>query len=206
MQPGPGVDTPFAIHLALSDEKPPALHHGGLIDYGAGRTAPYYYSRTRLAVQGDLATADAAPEHVTGRGVDGSPVGQLRRRQAAAGTGSACSSTIDSEVMLYVLRDANGSTDVDLRHAGPARRLRARAQRPRHRIRSGSGRSPHTGATYPSGWQLTLPDGRRLQVEPVLQDQELYFPDLGGTIYWEGAVRVSGDATGQGYVELTGYV
>ena len=67
--------------------------------------------------------------------------------------------------------------------------------------------SPHTGAVYPSGWHLTLPDGATVNVKPVLADQELYFPgsSQGSLAYWEGAVTVSGDRSGVGYVELTGY-
>jgi predicted secreted hydrolase len=51
-----------------------------------------------------------------------------------------------------------------------------------------------------------------LNLEPQLADQELWFPDatntttgVGSMAYWEGAVSVSGDRTGLGYVELTGY-
>ena len=84
------------------------------------------------------------------------------------------------------------------------------------RLRSGSvsaeatGRwtSPHTGADYPSGWRLRLPDGSQLQLTPQLVDQELYFPGAPSDqtmSYWEGAVTVTGDRTGLGYVELTGY-
>jgi predicted secreted hydrolase len=69
----------------------------------------------------------------------------------------------------------------------------------------GTWQSPHTGGAYPSGWRLQLADGRTLLVRPVIEDQELYFPGFGGMAYWEGAVEVSGDASGRGYVELTGY-
>ena len=67
--------------------------------------------------------------------------------------------------------------------------------------------SPHTGAEYPSGWLVTLPDSRRLVLTPQIEDQELYFPGAqgGALAYWEGAVTVTGDTTGVGYVELTGY-
>jgi predicted secreted hydrolase len=47
-----------------------------------------------------------------------------------------------------------------------------------------------------------------LDVEPLLLDQELWFPEaqnFSALAYWEGAVRVTGDRTGLGYVELTGY-
>jgi predicted secreted hydrolase len=41
-----------------------------------------------------------------------------------------------------------------------------------------------------------------ITVTPLVSDQELYGT---GIVYWEGASRITGDATGYGYVELTGY-
>jgi predicted secreted hydrolase len=65
--------------------------------------------------------------------------------------------------------------------------------------------SPRSGARYPAGWMLELPDhGLRLRVTPYVADQEL----SGRLRYWEGAVRVEdgeGRAAGSGYVELVGY-
>ena len=44
--------------------------------------------------------------------------------------------------------------------------------------------------------------GVRLEVRPLLQDQELRL----SVVYWEGAVEaVGGGLTGSGYLELTGY-
>ena len=68
-------------------------------------------------------------------------------------------------------------------------------------------RSPHSGAEYPAGWSVRLPEeGVELRIEPKMADQELRL----SFVYWEGAVRVSGSRdgqplSGQGYVELTGY-
>jgi predicted secreted hydrolase len=42
----------------------------------------------------------------------------------------------------------------------------------------------------------------RFRAIPLQADQELYSGDIA---YWEGAVRLEGDATGYGYAELTGY-
>lgn len=67
--------------------------------------------------------------------------------------------------------------------------------------------SPRTGARYPVAMRLLLPD-RRLQLEPLFDDQELDGRASTGTIYWEGAVRVldeDGRRIGRGYLELTGY-
>lgn len=72
---------------------------------------------------------------------------------------------------------------------------------------TGTWTSPHSGGVYPSGFEISVDVGDsaplRFTVTPLLADQELYG---GGIVYWEGSVRISGDVTGYGYVELTGYV
>jgi predicted secreted hydrolase len=68
--------------------------------------------------------------------------------------------------------------------------------------------SPVSQAVYPIGWRLRVPAaGLDLTVEPFFPAQEMQL----SFTYWEGAVRVSGvsggqPVTGQGYVELTGYL
>ncbi|MBX3015510.1 MAG: carotenoid 1,2-hydratase [Caldilineaceae bacterium] len=67
--------------------------------------------------------------------------------------------------------------------------------------------SPHTGFTYPSGWQLEIPRiAASLTIAPALLDQEMQV----SFVYWEGAVKITGTVDGEavqgvGYVELTGY-
>jgi predicted secreted hydrolase len=67
--------------------------------------------------------------------------------------------------------------------------------------------SPRTGITYPSGWQLTLPElDIALTIAPLLVDQEMNV----SFVYWEGAIAAAGfmrgdEVTGRGYAELTGY-
>ena len=70
---------------------------------------------------------------------------------------------------------------------------------------SATWRSPHSQGEYPARWTISVRgvDGFTIEVEPLLADQELHGS---GIVYWEGAVRVSGDKTGYGYAELTGYV
>ena len=65
--------------------------------------------------------------------------------------------------------------------------------------------SPHTDATYPAGWDIVINGDEPLEfsITPLMSDQEL---TGGGIAYWEGAVRITGDVTGYGYAELTGYV
>ena len=72
--------------------------------------------------------------------------------------------------------------------------------------------STRTGATYPIGVALTLPDPARggalrtLDLVPLLDDQELG-GERGGIAYWEGALRIdeAGQRVGHGYLELVGY-
>ncbi len=67
--------------------------------------------------------------------------------------------------------------------------------------------SPRSGARYPVAMRIDLA-GRSLRLEPLMDDQELDGRASTGTIYWEGAVRVSdadGRESGLGYLELTGY-
>ncbi len=65
-----------------------------------------------------------------------------------------------------------------------------------------SWRSSITGIEYPSRWKIEVPShALSVEVVPVLADQELRL----STLYWEGAVDVSGSRNGWGYVELVGY-
>src|SRR5258708_18800739 len=137
------------------------------------------------------------------------------RRLASSGGWDWFSIQLDNttELMLYVLRDQAGVTsavfgslimpDGTVQDIGPGS---ARAES------TGQWLSPHTGATYPSGWLVELPEQQLvLTVTPQLQDQELYFPGavFAGPTYCEDARDVhvdgAGSPTGVGYVELTGY-
>ncbi len=66
--------------------------------------------------------------------------------------------------------------------------------------------SPRTGVAYPVS-MLVSSGGRRLRLEPLMDDQELDARASTGTIYWEGAVLAFEDKreAGRGYLELTGY-
>lgn len=73
-------------------------------------------------------------------------------------------------------------------------------------------KSPQTNASYPMGWELTVPSqDLKLTVEPVMRAHEILAFGSTGVDYWEGPVivsgRMNGDAiAGKGYVELVGYV
>jgi len=115
------------------------------------------------------------------------------------------------ELMLYQLRDQNGEKDPHSSGTlifpdGHSRHIHD----PEFSISSKKfWTSPHTQATYPASWTLTLPGGK-LHVTPDFSDQELYdLRSISGS-YWEGSVSVKGTiegktVSGKGYVELVGY-
>jgi predicted secreted hydrolase len=213
MEPGPGVSAPYALTLQLTDRKPPALHHGGYIEYGdAGGS--YYYSRTRLAVSGRLRDHEGAWVPVSGHAWMDHQWGDFVVSRAGGWDWYSLQLEDNTDLMLYVLRAPTGETSA-------VYGSQVQADGTVHELAPGSVRtqalghwtSPHTGATYPSGWLVELDDPpMRLRVLPRLPDQELYFPgaEAEGLAYWEGAVEVAGERAGApirglGYVELTGY-
>jgi len=66
--------------------------------------------------------------------------------------------------------------------------------------------SEGSGATYPSGWRIRLPGHAiDLELRPLVLDAEVDGSRTTGVVYWEGPVAAIGSASGEGYVELTGY-
>ncbi len=205
--------TNYTLRVDLHGLKPPALHNGnGLITYGSGGFS-YYYSRTRMAILGTLidhgqtlvVSGEAWMDHqwgnfitLGGGGWDWFSI-QLKN---------------NTEMMLYMIRDAAGN--VISTYAGfiqPDGQEILLSPQSLHIQVLDHWRSPVTGATYPSGWQVQIRDMRlqaTLTLQPELKDQELVVQQSTGNSYWEGAVSVTGQvmgsaASGEGYVELTGY-
>ena len=118
-----------------------------------------------------------------------------------------------TEIMLYQLRTKDGNIDP---HSSGT--FIATDQNYHHLTLDkftispkGSWVSQHTNATYPSKWDINLPESDiTLQIKPDFSDQELYnLRSISGS-YWEGSVSIKGSVagkpvTGKGYVELVGY-
>jgi predicted secreted hydrolase len=67
--------------------------------------------------------------------------------------------------------------------------------------------SPTSGGKYPQTWQIAIPRfGFDATVLSEMPNQELHTTGSTGITYWEGAVSVAGSHTGEGYLEMTGYV
>jgi predicted secreted hydrolase len=204
-QSGNGID------LVLRSQKPPAIHgEGGISKKGpCASCASHYYSFTHLFTRGTL-TRNNVRYDVTGLTWMDHEYGSDELTKAQTGWDwFSIQLDDDREVMLYRLRERGGGTTPQSSGS-----IIDRSGRVRHLVladftidATGTWKSPHTNALYPSGWIVHVRDVGALELVPVMQDQEL--ADAGGTSYWEGAVDVrdpkSGKRLGVGYVELTGY-
>lgn len=201
----------YVIDLRVQTNKPAALHDGdGYVDYGNG-TASYYYSWTRMEVQGTLDLGTGAIP-VTGSAWMDHQWGDFATYQDGGWDWFSMQLEDGSDVMLYLIRDSSGDPlriDGSLVDAQGGLTV---LQPDDFSIESTSQwTSPRTGATYPAGWTVSIPQHRLfLNVTPVMPDQELDTRATTGVVYWEGEVAIEGTSDGSlingvGYVELTGY-
>ncbi len=199
-----------AVDLALDQSKPPALQgdHGLSAKSAEPGNASYYYSLTRLLTSGTI-TVGGETFTVSGATWMDHEFGTSALGADALGWDwFGLQLDDDRELMVGQIRRAGGDKDpyfggLLVNPDGSTQYLPAEAIT----IQStGTWTSPHTGATYPAGWNVTVDTGGgaplKLTVTPQIADQELYGS---GIAYWEGTVKISGSATGYGYTELTGY-
>lgn len=198
----------FAIDLQLRQVKPPALQGDrGLSPKSAQiGNASYYYSLSRLLTSGSLRIG-AEVYSVEGltwmdHEFSTSALGENARGWDWFGL----IFDDDSELMVGQIRLVDGGIEpafggLLIAPDGGARQLSAEQI---HIDVLDTWRSPHSDADYPAGWDISIsgPEAFGITVIPLMADQELHDADI---IYWEGAVNVSGDKTGYGYAELTGY-
>jgi predicted secreted hydrolase/threonine/homoserine/homoserine lactone efflux protein len=200
-----------AIDLRLADLKGPILQG----DRGYSQKGPepgnasYYYSLTRLASSGTVRVGETAYQ------VDGLSWMDHEFSTSALAPDQvgwdwfALQMDDGSELMVFQLRREDGTTNSF--SSGTTVDPDGNTTRLGHQdftvTANDAWRSPHSGATYPAQWTITVPsEDLVLEVTPHLADQELNV----SYTYWEGAVRVSGDragsaVSGSGYVEMTGY-
>jgi predicted secreted hydrolase len=210
---GPEVQdgSPFGLSLQLAQLKPATLHdQDGWIDFGPAGGS-YYYSRTAMGASGTL-SLEGVDVPVTGTAWFDHQWGDFIAVGGGGWDWFAVNLEDGTDLTLSLVRDADGSyplvygTLVDA--AGRTRHL------PRDAFEievTGRWTSADTGADYPAGWHITLPDEDLvIDLEPTVADQELDTRASTGVVYWEGsqvvrATRAGEPLRGEGYVELTGY-
>jgi predicted secreted hydrolase len=203
--------TNYAISLDLQASKPPVLHgNDGLIPFGLVGFS-YYYSRTRMPLTGTI-TDHGVSVPVTGLAWMDHQWGNFLSLYGGGWDWYSLQLADQSELMLYVIRDASGAVaGTYATHVAPDGSAAVVAQGDFTSTPLGTWTSPVTHVVYPSGWLVTIASLKlALTLTPELRDQELVTTQSTGVAYWEGAVDIQGQQngapiSGQGYVELTGY-
>ena len=201
-----------AIDFTLEHTKPPRLR--GIEGYSQkgeeAHQASYYYSIPRLATQGTLTLGG---EHIAVQGeswMDHEFFTQYLTADVVGWDWFALLFDDGRELSLGWLRlkdggqryyGGGGSAAFLVAADGSTSQI---APQDFQVEATGNWTSPHSGASYPSGWRVRLDGAQPLDftLRPLLLDQELHESDI---VYWEGAVEVAGDVAGYGYAELTGY-
>jgi predicted secreted hydrolase len=209
--PASPVSGSLGLDLHLVARKPPALHDAiGWIDFAEGGSS-YYYSRTSMAATGTL-TIDGRTVDVSGEAWFDHQWGDFITVGGGGWDWFAVNLADGTDLTLSLVRDADGS--YPLVYGTLVAPDGATTHLPRDAFQveaTGRWHSPATGADYPAGWRVTLPD-RQLTIEltPTVADQELDTRASTGVVYWEGsqivrATRAGRPLGGEAYVELTGY-
>jgi predicted secreted hydrolase len=196
----------ISLDLVLETTKPLVAHgEGGFSPKGdAEGNATYYFSYTDMQTQGSIRLGDRAFE------VDGSSWFDHEWGTSALGPEAGgwdwfgLQLEDGRELMLFHIRRTDGGIEqvsggTLVEPNGDSRWLGADEF---EITLISTWTSDLTGISYPSGWEISIPEeGLNLVVEPLVDDQEMRL-----TIeYWEGAVSITGTVEGWGYVELTGY-
>ncbi len=196
----------IAIDLRLNQVKPPVLQgdQGLSAKSDEPGNASYYYSLTNNITEGTI-TTPRGTFAVTGNSWKDREWSTSDLDENAVGWDwFSLQLDDDRELMFYYIRRQNGSFDSV--SAGtvvaPDGQTTIITLADIETTALGSWTSPKSGATYPAGWQLSVPSQNiDLTITPLVSDQELQV----SFTYWEGAVKIEGSQQGYGYVELTGY-
>ena len=194
-----------ALDLRLTSTKEKVLQgERGLSQKGPGAgNASYYYSFTRLPTTGTISLGGDTLR------TQGTSWMDREWSTSALGRGQegwdwfALQLSGGRELMYYQLRKNSGapsrfSEGVLVGPQGGVTRL----EREDVRLEVLDQWQSEQGASYPSRWRLRVPSRNLdLTVTPYFENQMMST----SVRYWEGAVRVTGSASGSGYVELTGY-
>jgi predicted secreted hydrolase len=208
-------DEGVGLDLVLKPLKPAALHGQGGYSRKSEHSdaASYYYSLPRLDTRGTI-LVDGRKHAVTGTSWMDHEFFTGAMAPNLSGWDWFSLQLADGwEVMLYLLRQKDGSVDPAssgslIDPAGGVRHLKLAdfTVKP-----TGAWTSPHTQAKYPAGWEIMIPGaGYRLRLTPTVPDQEIRSQAPAKVTYWEGQVKIEGvknggPVAGLGYAELTGY-
>jgi predicted secreted hydrolase len=194
----------FVLDLAFTPTQPVILQgRGGYSQKGPKASeASHYYSWPQLKLAGRL-----NGEPVAGTAwLDREWSSTLLAPQAVGWDWLGLNLDHGGALTLFRVRDAKGGAVwAGGSHRDGAGKLHVFKPEDVRWQAGGWWRSPRSKVNWPvrpvvayrlgNGWQ-------RIEITPLMPDQELDSRAAGGPLYWEGAVSVPG---GRGYMELTGY-
>jgi predicted secreted hydrolase len=197
----------FALELDFAPTEAPMLQgERGFSRKGPGSAqASYYYSEPHLRVSGRVVSQGEALDVRGVAWLDHEWASELLAGDAVGWDWLGANLDDGGALMAFRIRAKDGATlwaGATYRAPGAADASYPPAQvsfTPRR-----AWKSPRTHATYPVAMEVSV-GSKKWILDPLMDDQELDARSSTGTVYWEGAVRVSGASSGRGYLELTGY-
>ncbi len=206
-----GVPGGLGLDLDLVTRKPPALHdRDGWIDFGPAGGS-YYYSRTAMDATGTV-VLDGEPLTVVGDAWFDHQWGDFISVGGGGWDWFAVNLDDGTDVTVSLVRDADGSYPLVYGTLVEADGATRHLDRTAFTVEvTDRWVSPATGADYPAGWTISLPEEDLvIELTPTVAAQELDTRATTGVVYWEGSQRVRATRGGvplggEGYVELTGY-
>lgn len=190
------------LNLTVNAAKPLVLQGKAGYSEKSPGNASFYYSYPRLQLSGTL-IRDGEIRTVTGQGwFDHEWSSSVLAEWQSGWDWFSLQLADGRELMLFRLRTKAGRANPENRYGilieqdGSSRVLAPDAIR----LTPGNTWRGPKGQAYPVEWQLSAGD-LNLTIRARQPNQAM----TGRFDYWEGAVTVSGDAKGVGYLEMTGY-
>lgn len=196
----------FSYRLRLIPEKPRVYQ--GDQGYSPKRPEPgfasYYYSYTRLRVEGEIRFDDQTIPVTGAAWYDHEWASNSLAAYQSGWDWFSLQFKDGRELMFMVLRSKAESGQADFRQVSLFSQSGERLPLDARNITLDvlDHWQSETGVIWPSGWRMKIPEyDLDLRILPRQKKQENNL----SVRYWEGAVSVEGSHVGQGYVELTGY-
>ena len=197
----------FALDLDLAPTQPVLLQgEAGFSRKGPSPSqASYYYSEPHLRVSGRVRSQNQTLEARGEAWLDHEWSSELLAQDAQGWDWLGANMDDGGALMAFRIRGADGATLwAGATYRGPGAPATVFAPSEVTFTPRRTWKSARTGAAYPVAMEVRA-GARRWLLEPLMDDQELDARASTGTVYWEGAVLVSGAGAGRGYLELTGY-